>query len=133
MKRESAYRRYTEYGRAVAAEAVVLQKLIENRKLLGEGIDHAATPKISAMNFTRSLTAPFSTFSICPFFIICKISYPLIVRRAVLNDLNPLPGLTNHLINLWSCSIRLFKYLFCRSSTACDSCFFCLSSSIALG
>ncbi len=35
---------------------VVLQKVVEDRKLLGKGIGYAATPKISAMNFTRSLT-----------------------------------------------------------------------------
>jgi len=61
---------------------VVLQKFVEDRELLEEGIDYAATPKISAMNFTRSLTAPFSTFLICPFFIICIISYPLIAEGA---------------------------------------------------
>ena len=48
---------------------VVLQKFVEDRKLLGEGIDYAATPKISAMNFIRSLTAPFLTFLTCPFFL----------------------------------------------------------------
>jgi len=40
---------------------VVLQKRVSDRKLLEEGIAYAATPHISAMNFTRSLTAPFST------------------------------------------------------------------------
>ena len=39
----------------------MLQKNIEDRKLLEEGIIYAATPKISAMNFLRSLTAPFPT------------------------------------------------------------------------
>ena len=33
---------------------VVLQKFIEDRKLLEKGIAYAATPKISAMNLTRS-------------------------------------------------------------------------------
>ena len=46
---------------------VVLQKVVEDRKPFGKGISYAATPKISAMNFTRSLTDPFSAFSICPF------------------------------------------------------------------
>ena len=79
---------------------VVLQKRVSDRKLLEEGIGYAATPKISAMNFTRFLTAPFSTFFTCPFFNMCIVSYPLIVRLAVLNDLNPLPGLTSHFMNL---------------------------------
>jgi hypothetical protein len=39
----------------------VLQKFVENRKLPEKGISYATTPKISAMKFTRSLTAPFST------------------------------------------------------------------------
>jgi hypothetical protein len=43
-----------------AADWVVLQKVIEDRKLLGKGIGYALTPKISAMNFTRSVTALFS-------------------------------------------------------------------------
>lgn len=82
---------------------VVLQKFVEDKKLLEEGIDYAATPKMSAMNFTRSLTAPFSNFSICPFFImLCIISYPLIVRLAVLNDPNSIPALINLLINLFN-------------------------------
>jgi len=41
-----------------------------------------------------------------------------------------MPGLTNLWINLWSCSMRLFRYLFCRSSTSADSSSLCLSSSI---
>jgi hypothetical protein len=41
---------------------VVLQKFVEDRKVPEKGISYATTPKISAMNFTRSLTAPFSTF-----------------------------------------------------------------------
>lgn len=79
---------------------VVLQKVVEDRKLLEEGIDYAATPKISAMNFTCFLTAPFSTFFTCLFLNMFMILYPLIVRRAVLNEPNPIPGLTNLLINL---------------------------------
>ena len=77
---------------------VVLQKLVENRELLEKGIAYAATPKISEMNFIRSLTAPFSTPLICPLRIIFIISYPFKVRRAVLNEPNPIPGFTNLLI-----------------------------------
>jgi hypothetical protein len=40
---------------------VVLQKLVEDRKLLGKEVSYAATPKISAMNLTRSVTAPFTS------------------------------------------------------------------------
>ena len=48
----------------IVTKEVLLRKVVEDRKLLKEEIDYAATPKISAMNFARSLTAPFSTFSI---------------------------------------------------------------------
>ena len=44
-------------------------------------------------------------------------SNPLNVRLAVLNEPNPIPGLVNRLMNLWSCSTRLLRYLFCRNST----------------
>jgi hypothetical protein len=37
-----------------ADDRVVLQKLVEDRKLLGKEVSYAATPKISAMNLTRS-------------------------------------------------------------------------------
>ena len=53
--------------RAIEAKAVelpvrvVLQKLVEDRKLLGKEVSYAAAPKISAMNLTRSVTAPFTT------------------------------------------------------------------------
>jgi len=46
---------------------VVLQKVFGSRKILRKRVSYAATPKISAMNLTRSLTAPFSTFLTCPF------------------------------------------------------------------
>ena len=53
---------------------VVLQKVVEDRKPLEEGIDYAATSKISAMNFTRSLMAPFSTIFTCPFLSVFIVS-----------------------------------------------------------
>jgi len=91
---------------------VVLQKLIKDRKLPGKGINYAATPKIWSMKLIRSATAPFLTPLICPFLTIFIISYPLIVRRAVLKDLNPIPGLTNRFIERWSCSTMLLRYFF---------------------
>jgi len=53
---------------------------------------------------TRSLTAAIGTPKTCPFLIMFIISYPRIVRRAVLKEANPIPGLTNRLIPRWSCS-----------------------------
>lgn len=77
----------------------MLQKLIEDRKLLEERIDYAAIPKILAMNFTFSVKIPFSSFSICPFFNIRISSELLIVCLTMLNEPNPLLGLSNCLIS----------------------------------
>jgi len=46
---------------ASALARVVLQKLVEDRKLLRKGINYATTPKIWLMKKTRSLTAAFAT------------------------------------------------------------------------
>ena len=39
----------------------MLQKFVEDGEILEEVTNYAATPKISAMNLIRSLTAPFLT------------------------------------------------------------------------
>ncbi len=59
---------------ASVVDTVVLQKFVEDRKIPGKGIGYAATPKISAMKRTRSLTAPFSTFLTCPFLSMFTVS-----------------------------------------------------------
>ncbi len=46
-----------------------------------------------------------------PLRIMYIASYLLNVRRAVLNEPNPIPGLTSRLMNLWSCSTILLRYL----------------------
>jgi hypothetical protein len=38
----------------------VLQKLVEDRELHEKGVSYAANPKISAMNLTPLVTAPFA-------------------------------------------------------------------------
>ncbi len=48
--------------------------------------DYAITPKMRLMKRTRSLTAFLGTPKTCPFRIMLIISYPLIVRLAVLNE-----------------------------------------------
>jgi len=68
---------------------VVLQKLLKVKELLGKEVVYATTLKIWLMKRIRSLTAPLGTPSTCPFLIMFMISYPLIVRRAVLNEPNP--------------------------------------------
>ncbi len=46
-----------------------------------------------------------------PLRIMYIASYLLNVRRAVLNEPNPIPRLTSRLMNLWSCSTILLRYL----------------------
>ncbi len=75
----------------------------------------------------------FSTLLTCPLRIMFIASYPLKVRLAVLNEENPIPGLTNRLIDRWSCSILLFRYLTCRNSQSSANNSDFLSSSIAMG
>ncbi len=57
------------------------------------------------------MASPLVTPGICPLPILFIASMPLRVRRAVLNDPKPKPGLVTRLIYRWSCSTRLFKYL----------------------
>lgn len=80
------------------------------------------------MKRTRSLTAPLGTPETCPFLIMFIISYPLMVRRAVLKDPNPIPGLTNRFIPRWSCSTMLLRYLLFRNLTISGSFLAALSS-----
>ncbi len=46
------------------------------------GLDCATTPKRRLMKIIRSLTAPKGCPKICPFPIMFRISYPVMVRRA---------------------------------------------------
>jgi len=75
----------------------------------------------------------FSTPLICPFRIMFMASYPLKVRLAVLNEPNPIPGLTNRLMNRWSCSTMLLRYLTGRSSVVSVRVWSLVSESIAGG
>jgi hypothetical protein len=74
------------------------------------------TPNSSAINVACLKLSPLLTPCICPFLIRGTPSYPCNVRRAVLKEKKPIPGLTSRLMNRWSCSTRLFRYLLCRSS-----------------
>src|SRR5258708_32579599 len=53
---------------------------------------------------------------ICPFLIMFIASYTCNVRQAVSNEKKPIPGFTSRLMNRWSCTTRLLRYLLCRSS-----------------
>jgi len=54
------------------------------------------------MKMTYAVAAPLRTPSTCPVFVIFMILYSLIVRHAVLTDLNLIPSLTNRCIPRWS-------------------------------
>jgi len=66
---------------------VMLQKLVEAEKIWKRSKD-------LFNEFQPPLTAPFQVFNLS--FSKCIISYPFIVRLAVLKYLNPIPGLTSH-------------------------------------
>jgi hypothetical protein len=53
----------------------------------------------------------------CPLRMRCASSMPAIVMAAFLNDLNPAIDSQRRLIARWSCSMRLFRYLFVRTLT----------------
>ncbi len=106
---------------ADAQSRVVLQKDFMDGKLLGKEVSYAATPKSWWIKESCPITSPFSTLWICPFLSIFIASNPLSVRRAVLNDLNPMPAFVSRFMARWSCSITLFKYFFCRSSVVSGS------------
>lgn len=76
-----------------------------------------ATPNSSAMNTIWLRGSPLFTSCTWPFLIICITSYLCKVLCAVWNEKKPISDLTRRLRKRWSCSIILFKYLTCRSST----------------
>ena len=66
-------------------------------------------------DLTCPSTVPLPTTLICPFLSVCIASLPLIVRPAVLKPKNPSQALTRLLMNRSSFSMRLLRYLHCRS------------------
>src|SRR5450759_4385482 len=71
------------------------------------------------MNLAWHWLFPLFPLCTCPFLIMFITSYPCNVLHAVSNEKKPIPGLTSRLLKRRSCSIRLFKYLLCRSSHGC--------------
>src|SRR5262245_43526775 len=100
--------------------------MIRDIKGLTQTPTYAAIMKRFDTNLTCSWMAPLPTPSICPFLIMFIASYTLIVRRAVLKPENPSPGLTRRLMNRWSCSMMLLRYLHCRSCEVTGNTFFLL-------
>jgi tetratricopeptide (TPR) repeat protein len=77
---------------------------------------YAANPNTLLTAATWPKTSPFAAPAICPFLMMFIISYPCKVRQAVSKEKKPNPGFTRRLMKRWSCSIRLLRYLTCRSS-----------------
>ena len=62
---------------------------------------YAASPKATDTKLTWLLMSPLVVPRTCPFLSWCIASYPCIVRDAVSNDQNPIPGLTLQLRKLY--------------------------------
>ena len=91
------------------------------------------TPNTAAMNVTCCGLSPLFTPCTYPFLIMFITSYPCNVLHAVSKEKKPMPGLTSRLMNRWSCSIRLFKYFTCRSSTESGRIPLAFSSAMTFG
>lgn len=111
----------------------MLQNFVRTENPCCRSSNYATTAKIWLMKRTRSLTAPLGTPKTCPFLIMFIISYPLIVRRAVLKEPKLIHDLTNRFSQGWSCSTILLRYFFCRSFTSLGNFFSAMSSLIAFG
>ncbi len=112
---------------------VVLQKLLEVRK--------AAWKRVFLCNYAKNLMHKLDSFSNGSFFYSFNLSFSHHVHNfvslqrspGVLNEPNPMPGLTNRFMPRWSCSTILFRYLICRNFTISGSFLAALSSLIAFG
>jgi len=74
-------------------------KMCWDTKILNVTSVQATTLKRSATNLTCPRMSPFPIPSTCPFRIMFMISYPPMVRRAVLILKKPSPGLTRRFMN----------------------------------
>ncbi len=97
----------------------MLQKITEDKRSLSIGSGYTATQKI----FARVLYSRCE----CLLFLLlvfvlsesCSLSHILLMfAPAVLNEPDSLPGLTSRLMNRWSCSTILLRYLTLRNSVA---------------
>jgi len=109
------------------------KNFVRTENVCGRDLNYATTPKMRLMKIIRSLTAPLGTPKICPFRIMFVISYPVMMRRAVLKDANPIPGLTNRFMARWSCSTMLLRYLICLNFTPSGNFLAATSSLMAFG
>src|SRR5450830_2113515 len=70
--------------------------------------------------------------SICPFLIMCIVSMPAMMIRALQNDLNPSIGPVILLTARWSCSTMLLRYLFWRIRMSTQASALMLSMAVVL-
>ena len=78
------------------------------------GPRYAANPNTLWISCVCPTTSPFAIHRACPLRSACMISMPRKVRHAVVNRLKPSIGRVRCLMNRWSCSMMLFRYLHWR-------------------
>ncbi len=78
------------------------------------GPRYAANPNTLWISCVCPTTSPFAIHRACPLRSACMISMPRKVRHAVVNRLKPSIGRVRRLMNRWSCSMMLFRYLHWR-------------------
>ena len=78
------------------------------------GPRYAANPNTLWISCVCPTTSPFAIHRACPLRSACMISMPRKVRHAVVNRLKPSIGRVRSLMNRWSCSMMLFRYLHWR-------------------
>jgi hypothetical protein len=82
-----------------------------------QGVNSSENKGSPVVNCVSALSPPCTW----PFLSMVMISYPCKVLCAVSKEKKPIPGLVSRLMNRWSCSIRVLRYLLCRGSQATAS------------
>ncbi len=110
---------------------VVLQKLFKDRAFLSISSRSRSNSENLRHRLRVCLLFRFPVFVL---FESCSLPHILLMNaRAVLNEPKPIPGLISRLINRWSCSTILLRYLTLRSSVVSVRVRSALSLSIAGG
>ena len=100
-------------GTRVSRKGSVARFGITRENPLG-GPRYAANPNTLWISCVCPTTSPFAIHRACPLRSACMISMPRKVRHAVVNRLKPSIGRVRRLMNRWSCSMMLFRYLHWR-------------------
>ena len=115
--------------RAAAQDGVTLSGRVLN-SLSGDPIPGVV---VVIEELGRTTTSAFAIHRACPLRSACIISIPRTVRHAVVNRLNPSIGRVRRLMNRWSCSMTLFRYLHWRRDERGRKNPSCLMASNAIG